>query len=91
MTYKSHSIPNEHNFICDRCGFLYKSHNKRKEWTGLIVCKGAGTNNCWEPRHPQDFVRARAEENAVKESRPDSDPKYIGTDIYVNGVTADDL
>lgn len=49
------------NAICDRCGFEYKSPSLRREWTGLMACSGSGTNECWEKRHPQDFVRGKAD------------------------------
>lgn len=46
----------EHWVVCDRCGFDYHSRHIRVQWDGLAVCKG-----CWEPRHPQDFIRVRKE------------------------------
>tara|TARA_R100001443_G_scaffold24201_3_gene36384 strand:- start:3293 stop:3655 length:363 start_codon:yes stop_codon:yes gene_type:complete len=33
---------------CDRCGFVYKYLQLRKEWNGLKVC-----STCFEPKHPQ--------------------------------------
>jgi len=42
-----------HNAICDRCGGKFKGDELRKTWDGLWVCK-----KDWEPRHPQDFIRA---------------------------------
>lgn len=59
------------NAICDRCGFKYKLSQLRKEWTGLKVCDGAGTNRCWESRHPQDFVRGKTDRQTVREPRPE--------------------
>lgn len=51
----------DHWNTCQRCGFdMYESDSK-KEWTGLIVCK-----ECWEPRHPQDFVRSVKEDTSAK-------------------------
>jgi hypothetical protein len=44
--------PGNHWVNCMRCGFDYRASKVKKEWTGLIVCE-----ECWEPRHPQDFVR----------------------------------
>jgi len=52
------------NACCDRCGFKYKSGKLRKEWAGLMTCSGPGTNNCWEERHPQDFVSGKADRQA---------------------------
>lgn len=39
---------------CQRCGLDYRQRHIKKQWDGLIVCE-----SCWEPRHPQDFVRGR--------------------------------
>lgn len=46
--------PGDYWMICDRCGFKYRQSQMKKEWTGSIVC-----TDCWEPRHPQEFVRGR--------------------------------
>lgn len=78
------------NAICDRCGFKYKSDQLRKEWNGLRTCSGGGTNNCWEERHPQDFVRGKADRQKPAWVRPE------GGDIDVsvgsgNEVSRDDL
>ena len=83
MTYKH----GQWNAICDRCGFKYKSSKLKREWTGLMVCHGPETNNCFEPRHPQDFVRGRMDDQSTPWSRPEP------PDVFVvgNGVTGDDL
>ena len=47
---------------CQRCGFDIYGSKLKKEWTGLLVC-----SKCWEPRHPQDFVRAIKEDTSPKE------------------------
>ncbi len=59
------------NVICDRCGFKYKSDQLRREWNGWRTCFGDDTNECWEPRHDQDYVKARPD----KPRRP---PKIEG-------------
>lgn len=59
------------NVICDRCGWKYKSSQLRREWTGYRVCSGGGTNNCWEPRHPQDYVRGRVDNQMPPWVRPE--------------------
>jgi hypothetical protein len=53
--------PGDHWAVCDRCGFDFRSSKLRKEWTGAIVC-----SNCWEPRHPQDFIRAVKDDQSPK-------------------------
>lgn len=78
------------NALCDRCGFEFKSNQLREEWNGLRTCKGAGTNNCWERRQPQDRVKGKADRQTVPWSRPDTD----GVDVSPgsgNEITRDDL
>jgi hypothetical protein len=70
------------NAICDRCGFYKYQSQLRKEWTGAMTCK-----ECWDPRHPQDFVKARPERNNVKDARPGAEPWFV----EANEITADDL
>ena len=65
-----------HNAICDRCSFKYKADELKKEWTGLMVC-----SRCWEPRHPQEFLKGHKDEPQVPWSRPDTediDIEYVG-------------
>ena len=75
------------NAICDRCGFKYTLDQLRKEWTGFMVCHGPNTNHCWEPRHPQEFVRGVPDRQGIPGARPAFEPIYVD----VNEVTADDL
>lgn len=60
------------NALCDRCGFKYKSGQLRLEWNNLRTCSGPQTNNCWEPRHPQDKVRARKDDQSIPWARPEA-------------------
>jgi hypothetical protein len=41
------------NASCDRCGRKRKGDELKKTWNNLWVC-----SEHWEPRHPQDFVKA---------------------------------
>lgn len=78
------------NVLCDRCGFKFKSNQLRKEWTGLRVCHGPDTNDCWEPRHPQDRLKGRKDKQAPPWVRPEPE----GTDVSPgsgNEVSPDDL
>ena len=70
------------NRICDRCGFKFKASQTRMEWNGLIVC-----HECYEERHPQDFVRGRRDRQAVQHPRPEGTDNFLTT----NEVTPDDL
>lgn len=65
------------NTICDRCGFEFKSHQLRKEWTGLMVCKC-----CWESRHPQDFIRVRPERSPIPWSRPEAADVFLTVEDF---------
>lgn len=72
--------PGDWNAICDRCGFKYKFSQLRKTWDGLYVCR----EKCWEPRHPQDRVKARRDRQSVPVARPP------GTDTFVAETTWDE-
>jgi hypothetical protein len=69
---------------CDRCGFWLKSDKLRLEWTGLRVCSA-----CLDHRHPQEFVRGKADKQVTAWSRPATE----GTDVSSDGtmITPDDL
>ncbi len=64
---KSYYKPGDYNVICDRCGGQYKRSECAIEWNGLLTC----LRGCWEERHPQDFVRAKEDRQAVPIARPD--------------------
>ncbi len=55
------------NAICDVCGWKYKASDLRKRWDGLMVCE-----KDWEPRHPQDFIRAIPDMQKVPWTRPET-------------------
>ena len=62
------------NLVCDRCSKKIKAQEAKHEWTGLIVC-----GDCWEPRHEQDFVRAKQDKITVPFSRPI--PELVFTNV----------
>ena len=66
------------NAICDRCGFEYKASELKEEWTGNLVCK-----HCWEPRHPQEFIRGTPDKSSVSPTRVEQ-PDSGGTDLNGN-------
>lgn len=72
--------------ICDRCGFERWNGQLRKEWTGLMVCK----DTCWEPRHPQDFVKGKPDRQNPPWVRPEPEPIDVSVGSG-NEVSADDL
>lgn len=75
-------IPGDEYVYCDRCGFKLRRSATRKTWDGLIVC-----HKDWEPRHPQDQVKARSERQTIKDARPEPEHRFLGA----NEITADDL
>lgn len=74
-------LPGNWNAICDVCAQKYKAGEMRKRWDGLMVCP-----NDWEPRHPQDFLRAVPDRQAVPWSRPETPDVFIpfDWDKYIN-------
>ena len=65
------------NAVCDRCGFKYKRRDMRKEWTGSYACYGGNTNNCWEPRNAQDFVKGRFDKQTPPWVRPETTENFV--------------
>ena len=75
-----------YNVLCDRCGFKYKNHQLRKEWTGAMVCFGPGTNGCYEPRHEQDLIRARNDTHVLPFIRSDSAGADVGPALNCSAI-----
>jgi len=65
-------VPGEWNAVCDVCAQKYKSGDMKKRWDGLMVCP-----NDWEPRHPQDFLRAVPDRQYVPWSRPETPDTFV--------------
>lgn len=73
-------VSGTYSAICDECGFKFKATDLRMRWDNMFVC-----SKCWEPRHPQDFVRSRVDNQRVTIARPDEDR------FEQRPVTPDDL
>jgi hypothetical protein len=69
---RNYYVPGSWNVICDRCGLKHKSHQLKKEWTGLMVCC-----DCYETRHPQDLLRVTRDEQSTPWSRPESTDTFV--------------
>lgn len=67
-------VAGEWNVICDRCGFKKFASELRLEWTGFRVC-----SDCFEHRHPQDFLPAPRPETLPPWTRPE----HTDTEIVV--------
>lgn len=59
--------------ICDRTGFAIRAERTQKEWNNLIV-----SDQVWEARQPQDFVRGVNDDQTVPNARPRQPNVYIG-------------
>ena len=79
---KDDFVLGDSNGICDTCGFKYKQSQLKERWDGAMVC-----NADWEPRHPQDRIKIRAERNDVHNPRPEPDNRFLGA----NEITPGDL
>lgn len=80
---KNYFISGEFNLVCDRCSKKIKTHQAKHEWTGFIVC-----GDCYETRHPQDFVKAKTDKITIPFSRPV--PPYIFTNVVYGNMYVED-
>lgn len=72
------------NAICDTCGQKFKAKDLRMTWDGFFVCE-----DCWEPRHPQDFVKSKYDRQGVTIARPDDDIKFYTTTLNASESAGD--
>ncbi len=72
MSHISQYKEGQHLFICDICGSVNHSEDRREMWNGLIV-----DPRCFEIRHPQDYVRGRKDRQAVRNSRPEQGDAFL--------------
>ena len=83
-------VPGSWNTTCDSCGKKVKAHQSKQRWDGLQVC-----GDCFETRHPQDFVRAKQDKISVPFTRPILPYVFVDTcdlatgSAYVGLATAD--
>jgi hypothetical protein len=69
--------PGDFKRCCDVCGFDFPASRTQKRWDGLWVCR-----EDFEERHPQDFVRGRADRQRVPSPRPEPADTFIaGPDV----------
>lgn len=52
--------PGSHWANCWSCGFAFRAEKLKKTWDNRWVC-----DEDFEPRHPQDFIRVKAERTGV--------------------------
>jgi len=59
--------------ISDRSGLKMRAEDSVEQWNGLIVHRDEA-----EPRHPQDFVKGKADKQSVPNARPREAATFIG-------------
>ncbi len=84
MGQSDYYLHGDANAVCDRCGFKFKRSQLRREWTGLLVC-GLDGNQCWEPRHPQDRLKAVRDRQTVPNARPETSDDFLATNEVDEG------
>ena len=62
---RDHYVDGDWNAICYECGRKRKASELKRHWQGYYVCP-----EHWEPRHPQDFVRAPREVQSPPWTQP---------------------
>lgn len=62
----------DYNAVCFECQKKYKASQLKKHWQGYYVCV-----SCYEPRHPQDFVRSPPAEKAPPWTQPPQQPNFV--------------
>ena len=66
--------PGDWNSVCYECGMKFKASSLKRHWQGYYVCP-----EHWEPRQPQDFVRAQADTQTPPWAQPQpADTDSIG-------------
>lgn len=74
--------PDDHRVQCDISGFWCLRSECRMRWDGKLV-----RADFWEPRQPQDFVRAHKDDTSIKDARPaQPDPPLQDPPIDANDV-----
>lgn len=59
--------------VCDRCGFLKRNYQLKKEWTGLMTCEA-----CFDIKQPLLDLKAPKEDISVPFVKPDrSNPGFL--------------
>jgi len=74
-------IPGDYLMTCDECGVVFRRSEMRERWDKSWVC-----SKDWEPKHPQESVRGKADKMQVPVARPQGEDVYILTPI-----SSDDL
>lgn len=72
MGAKDYYLHGDYNALCFECGFKFKASELKRHWQGYYVC-----DSCWEPRHPQDFVRGVPDEQTPPWTQPKPEDTFV--------------
>lgn len=70
------------NAVCYQCGLKFKASDLIRHWQGYWVC-----SDCFEPRHPQDFVRGIHDEQTPPWTQPEAEDTFVPV-CTPNSITA---
>lgn len=73
-----------YSVICDECGFKFKNTDLTRRYDGAMVCK-----SCWEPRHPQEFIRLRTDTRVLPYIRSDVAGASVAPTVNCDTLTFD--
>ena len=65
---------------CDRCGCRFYRSEMRRQWDGVMV-----DSRCYDSKHPQLELRARADKQGVKDARPSND-EFLTTPVQASDL-----
>ena len=85
MGGKNYYVSGSHNITCDVCSRKIKAHEAKQRWDGFIVCA-----DDWEPRHEQDFVKAKTDKLTVPFQRPIPELAFLHLLPIFDSVTVTD-
>ena len=86
MSHVPHYIHGDWLADCDSCGKTFHASKLKKRWDGLMVC-----DRDWEPRQPQDFVKAQLDIQAVPWTRPEPADRFVtpfNPNLFVTNTTS---
>jgi len=74
-------IPGDHNVIEQINGFKRKRSECRMRWDNVLM-----TEEDWEERHPQDFLRSRKDKIKVRDARPEAEDVFESQPVSANDL-----
>jgi hypothetical protein len=67
----------DYKVTCDRSGMVFLRSECRMTWDNKLVAK-----KYWEPRHPQDIIRPKTDDQTIPIAKPGPNDPDRGTPMY---------